>query len=537
MIKKVFILILSVFSTVTVYGQSVTKNLVYKSTSGGFEKDGNWFYTVSPNGRFVVLGCGNYQLSKKSTINICGNEDVPFDVSNLQVYDTSEKKLRSINLSSVFTPSTNRAFIFTFSQNSSFVIAELPADFEFDTPDDFVPTEYKQKIANVNLSTSLVEAEFVSTGGQICTQIAYINDQIICAQNTFRKVSEDGYSRDLDLVFYDTKFSRVLKSVAVSKDKSFTMIPQLNETEFVTDRSSRPAKMLVATEDLGGNLHTTGESFSIDLKTGDIQLIPELDTEKQRSEIRFIGNYNLNNSMVSLYLLAYYPKFDGPDNTPKKDSPQFLILNKKSASLIDAPKAWGDFSLASVLGVRTNNNGLPVVFRSEKLRNENDTSQISIKEYSLFTGDESTILSMKFDEQHFNNYMVWDDNSESFFLLNGVLSESSDESYTISEIQQVDVSGATVQKIAVVPIKQGLFYLNPRSSNPVLIEYSDNGAALFSSIFVYSAVKRKMLLIDRENFTVPVGAYNAPIFANDKGVVILSTIFDKQDYSIYHYEY
>ncbi len=536
MIKNSFITILFIVSTTTAFAQSVTKNLVYKSASGGIEKDGNWFYTVSPNGRFIVLGCGNYQLSKKTTANVCGNLDNPTAFSNLQVYDTYEKKLKSIDLSSVFDDS-RKIFFFTFSQGSNLFLADLSNDF-VTTPDEFIPTDYKQKIVNINLSTSKVESEFVSASGKICTQLGYYADQVVCAQNTFRKTSEDAYVRDLDLVFYDTKLSQVLKSVAISKDKSFTMIPQLNETEFTTDSSSRPNKMLVATEDLGGNLRTTGESFSIELKTGDVNLLPELDTEKQRSEIRFIGNYNLNNSSVSLYLLTYHSQYNGPNNPPIKDSPQFLILNSKSVTLVDTPRAWGDFNLKSILGVSTNKNGLPVVFKSNRMKisDADDSSQFTIKGYSLFTGDESTILSIDFDDKHFNSYAVWDDSSESFFLLNGVRSESDDDSYSISEIQQVDINGVTFQKTSA-SVKQGQFYLNPRSSSPILIEYSEDGHSLFSSIFTYSTVKRKMLLIDKESFVIPIGPYSAPIFASDQGIVIVSSLFENQDYSIYYYEY
>lgn len=529
MIKKTFIAILFIVSTATSYAQNVTKNLVYRSTIGDFEKDRSWFHTVSPNGRFIVLGCGEFMLSKISRANVCET-----DISRLQVYDTYEKQLKSIDLSSVFPPS-NKYFIFTFNQPSNFVIADLAAIPGSDDQDESILAKNKQKIANVNLVTGMVEAEIVLADGRVCTQLGQFVGQIACAQNTFRETSPDTYVRDLDLVFYDGKFSRVLKSVGISKDKSFTMMPQLNDFEFVTDRSSRPTRKLVATEDLGGGLHTTGESFSIDLKTGDVQLIPALDTEVLRSDIRFVGNYSLNNSTASLYMLSYYSKFNGPETTPIKYNPQFLIINKDSVALVDAPKSWGDINFSSVLGVSTGKNGLPAVFKShkEKLSSEDDSSQFTIKEYSLFTGDESTILSTHFDDDHFNWSVIWDDNSESFFLLNGGKSE---ENYTISEIHQVDVTGLTLQKTPA-SIKQGQFYLNPRSSSPILTEYSEDGRSLFSSILAYSTVKRKTIFIDKENFSVSIEDYNTPIFVSEKGVVIVSVSFDDQNYSIYYYEY
>lgn len=534
MIKNSIIVLCFSLVTASAHAQYQSKNLVYKSTVGDLEKDRSWFYTVSPDNRFIVLNCGNYRLSKKTTANICYS-----DISTLRFYDTYEKKLKSIDLSSVFSFSEKNIFAFSFVNGSNLVVAELPADEDFGSSKDLVPTEYKQKIVSINLNAAAIEAQYTSGSGKICTQLGSFASQLVCAQNTFHKSTADSYTRDLDLVFYNSSLSKVIKSVAISKNKSFTMIPQINETEFVTNKSVRPARLLVATEDLGGHMYTTGDSFSIDTKTGDIQLIPELNTvENTRSEVQFVGNYTLSNSAVSLYLIAYYPKYNGPNNPPVKTATQFLILNGKNAVLLNAPQSWGDFKLDSILGVITDKSGLPVVFKSSIEKHDDESSRLSLEKYSLFTADTSTIFRADYDSDHFNSYVAWDDNSESFFLLNGIHSES-ESGYTISEIQQVDLDGVIVQKNPM-SIRQGHLYLNPRSSNPLLVEYDEQGNSLFSTVYTYSAAKRKPVLVDREHFNIPFGYYEAPIFVGEKSLVIVSALFEKtekQDYSIYYYEY
>lgn len=532
-----------VLSAASAYAQNVSKNLVSRFSSDGYEKDISWVYTASPDGRFIVLGCGNSPFSKKTNVNICNP-----DISNLQVYDTYEKRIKSIDLSSTFSFPRSKYFAYTFARGSNLVIAELPFDWDTDTIENFALAEYRQKIVNINLNTSLIESEYNSSVGKFCTQLAYFDSQIVCAQNSYRKTAEDTYLNDLDLVFFDTQLSKVIKSTAISKNKSFPMMPQINDTEFVATKSVNPSRKLVISEDLGDNIYTTGDSFSIDAKNGNVQLLPELDstlnsTAKYSSIVHFVGNFSLNGSVSTLYLISYHSKYNSQDNPPFKTTSQFLAINAKNSTLIDVPKSWGDFNLSHILGVSSDKDGFPIVFRLIKKTHEDESSQLYIKKYSLLTGDESIVFSadysVEYNKIHFNSGVLWDEASETFFLLNGVRFKSTDDGYEISEIQQVNADGVSIQKTSI--FMHGIFYLNPRSSNQVVVEYNEEeGEGLFGGLYSYSAVKRKAILIDKEKFSIKFGDYNAPLVISEKGMVLVSVSSDNSgnyDYSIYYYEY
>lgn len=536
MLKSLFAFSFFFLSVVSVSAQNVSKNLVYSSAVHDIEDDPAWLHTVSPDGRYIVLGCGNYLLSKITHSNICFSR-----IENLQVYDTAEKKLSQVDLSSVFTFTKKTTFAFTFAGGSSLIIAELPYSNDFDVPENLQMFQFQQKIINVNLSTMGIVAEQTFAPGKVCTQLGYFASQVACAQNSFQDDRKGSFLNELSIVFYDANLKKVFRSFSVSKDKTFVMIPPLTDREAVEDRSVKPAVLLIASENLGSNFHTTGNSFRIDSKTGHTQVLPEIDNGQKRiSEIKFIGNYQYQ-GQTSLYLIKYDPRFIDGEPPVRVDEPsQLLAVGATNAFIANAPTTWsGNFY--EILGVAPDANGLPQILTMTRKSFEDESSQLTIKGYSILSGKESDLFSFeytsKLNQVHYNVGVLWDDHSESFYLLNGYDPDADAdidaEDYRIAEIHQVSLDGSTIQRAIVK--KDGVFYLNPRSSHPILLEYSENGASEFKAVYAFSPVKRRALLIDQENVNIYLGAYIAPLFVNDKGLVVISA--QKQGYAIYYYEY
>lgn len=507
----------------------ISKHLVYKYVGDDYEKDGKWFFTSNSTGRFMVLGCGNFLLSKNTSVNIC-----KANLSSLLVYDTYEKVLKTFDLEAHFGK-TPKSFAYAFDQNSHMYLAELHVtDFYENDIAELVDPKAKQKMIKLNLSTLAIEASTITDEGKICTQLAFYGVKLICSQNVISK-NDNQISIDLNIVSYDPNLSQVLKIAPVSKNKNYPMMPALNEMEVIFNRSSHQNKLLVFAEDLGGGLHSSGDSFSIDQNTADVLSIPELDTNKRISGFKFLGNYKMD-SDSSLYLVTYYPNLGNPNKPPINYPAQFLVINKYNVMLMDVPASWGQFD--DVIGVSSETSGQPVVYRtSMRSYEENDEKQLSIKSYSIFSGAESKIAQLDFDDHYNNRKVVWDSYSSSFYLLNWIEHGSENSKEIVdSEIQQVSLDGKIIHS-TVIPSIAGELFLSPRSINPVVLGYSETQRALYDSVFTFSPIKRKATLIDQAPFALPMGEYTVPIFLNDSGLAMVMGEENSDEYSIYYYEY
>jgi len=243
---------------------------------------------------------------------------------------------------------------------------------------DLVSPGVSQKIVKLSLSTRKVVAEYFLPSGEVCSQLAATTQAVICSRTRF---SEPGGGSKNDIVTFDSSLSRILKIDAISYSTKFeAFLPQLVQSDGLFS--------LTLGEDLGRGLVSSKRSFYMDVASGKIRFVPELDQPLGPGQLpkkTFLGDVTgARDAKASVYLIeAKQHDCRPPSRTCRA---RFLILKEDSYEFVEAPPELYDGRLHKIIGLVAPNTSDIRVFVWLKEKSASQGLSHAIQEYSLNSG-------------------------------------------------------------------------------------------------------------------------------------------------------
>lgn len=195
--------------------------------------------TISADGRYFILGCGTYRLSRRSDIEMCGNFEES-QAADLKIYDLTKNPL-ILNRELVLAPSSFALV------DSKMLAAYLPRGLEdLDIPKIpfFLPVE------EIDLATGHRRKFADLPENSFCISVRVVDQQLICALQRVSVVNEDLSFASSFLVF-DLMTGKMISEISVSAAANFMSIVGIfNKDIFIGDR-----------ENLGGGLSSSPASY------------------------------------------------------------------------------------------------------------------------------------------------------------------------------------------------------------------------------------------------------------------------------------
>lgn len=289
---------------------------------------------ATSDGKYVLLGCGQYFMSKKTLNKVC----VPGE-GMIEIYNVEKDTFLPVDIK--YKPQDEQEFVAAYDiYGQSLFLADFSE--VFFKPDTLSP----QTIRRIDLSTGKSEDLVSLPESHICIQIRALSTGLLCSLAKYIK-DEDGsvYFADTRLVVFEYFTNKLLLNKQISNRLAMPSLGLLD--------AKGPS--VIVSEDLGGGLYATEKSFLFDptnlnFQFLDVFQLPKSSLVNQAGQRLEIGQN-----------LFYFHDFDFSDSAKPRN--KLVVVSDKLA-----PKTF-DFPLfidkmIDVLGVSDSSGD--IIFASPK---------------------------------------------------------------------------------------------------------------------------------------------------------------------------
>lgn len=276
---------------------------------------------ATPDGKFVVLGCGQYFMSKKTLDKICNPGE-----GQIEIYNVEKDTYTPVTIK--YMPQAEQEFVAAYDiYGQSLFLADFSEAFY--KPDALSP----QTIRRIDLSTGKSEDLLSLPESHVCTQIRALSTGLLCSLAKYTK-EDDGrvYFSDVHLVVFEYFTNKLLLNEQISNALA---MPSLGLLDI-------KGPSVIVSEDLGGGLYATQKSFLFDPTNLNFQFL-NVFPFPQYGWINHAGQQLKNGEN-----LFYFHEFDYRDSAKPKNK-LVIVSDKSEPKVFDIP--LNTDKMVDVLGV------------------------------------------------------------------------------------------------------------------------------------------------------------------------------------------